>query len=182
MASVQQLLTDKTHKQTLTKEVSIRTQLQAGDLGAVTYLHGLLYHQEYQYDMGFEAYVAAGLQEFYQQYDPATNRVWICEHYGRMIGFLLLMNRGSAAQLRYFLLLPEYRGIGLGKQLMERYMAFLKECGYQSSYLWTTHELQAAAYLYQSYGFKLTQQKESLAFGKPLLEQRYDLLLDETIE
>ena len=96
----------------------------------------------------------------------------------RIIGFVLLMHReNNAAQLRYFYLKPEYRGIGLGKKLMCLYMEFLKEKGYQSSYLWTTHELQTAASLYTRYGFKLTEEKESTAFGKPLKEQRYDLLV-----
>jgi peptidyl-dipeptidase Dcp len=94
-----------------------------------------------------------------------------------MIGFLLLMDRGKAAQLRYFLIQPEYRGIGLGSKLMSLYMDFLQECDYQESYLWTTHELSTAAFLYKRVGFRLTEEKESTAFGKPLREQRYDLIL-----
>jgi peptidyl-dipeptidase Dcp len=94
-----------------------------------------------------------------------------------MIGFLLLMDRGEAAQLRYFLIEPEYRGMGLGAKLLNLYMNFLNECGYKQSYLWTTHELHAAAHLYQRLGFQLTEEKESTAFGKPLREQRYDLIL-----
>jgi peptidyl-dipeptidase Dcp len=65
----------------------------------------------------------------------------------------------------------------LGKKLMDLYMQFLHSCQYQSSYLWTTHELRAAAALYTRHGFKLTEEKESTAFGKPLKEQRYDLLI-----
>jgi peptidyl-dipeptidase Dcp len=94
-----------------------------------------------------------------------------------MIGFLLLMDRGPAAQLRYFLIEPEYRGIGLGSRLLNSYMDFLRACGYRKSYLWTTHELTVAASLYQRLGFILTEQKESTNFGKPLIEQRYDLTL-----
>ncbi|MBY0433444.1 MAG: GNAT family N-acetyltransferase [Cyclobacteriaceae bacterium] len=157
-------------------DITIRTELRAGDIGYVTYLHGQFYKKEYNYGIEFEAYVALGLHEFYKQYNPENNRVWICEHEGRMIGFLLLMNRGKAAQLRYFILEPEYRGIGLGKRLMELYMEFLKHCKYESSYLWTTHELYAAASLYTRHGFKLTEEKPSDAFGKPLKEHRYDLV------
>jgi peptidyl-dipeptidase Dcp len=94
-----------------------------------------------------------------------------------MIGFLLLMDRGEAAQLRYFLIEPEYRGIGLGSKLLNLYMGFLRECGYKASYLWTTHELITAAALYKRLGYKLTEEKESNSFGKPLREQRYDLIL-----
>ncbi len=158
-------------------DVSIRTELRPGDLGYVIYLHGALYSKEYGYGVQFESYVAKGLCEFYEKYDSTRNRVWVCEHNDRMIGFLLLMDRGEAAQLRYFLIEPEYRGIGLGPKLLNLYMDFLRECGYKGSYLWTTHELSSAAFLYKRLGFQLTEEKESAAFGKPLREQRYDLLL-----
>ncbi|HET9911056.1 MAG TPA: GNAT family N-acetyltransferase [Anaerolineales bacterium] len=158
------------------EDISIRTQLRPGDIGYVIYLHGDLYGREYGYGIPFESYVARGLCEFYEKYNPERNRVWVCEHHDRMVGFLLLMDRGKAAQLRYFLIQPEYRGIGLGSKLMSLYMDFLRECGYRASYLWTTHELGTAAFLYKRAGFKLTEEKESAAFGKPLKEQRYDLV------
>ena len=158
-------------------DISVRTQLQPGDIGYVTYMHGALYSKEYNYGLQFESYVAKGLCEFYEKYDPKRNRIWACEHKDRMIGFLLLMDRGEAAQLRYFLIEPEYRGIGLGSRLLKLYMNFLRECGYKASYLWTTHELFTAASLYKRLGFQLTEEKESTAFGKPLTEQRYDLIL-----
>jgi GNAT superfamily N-acetyltransferase len=158
-------------------EISIRTELRPGDLGYVIYLHGALYSKEYGYGVQFESYVAKGLCEFYERYDPKRNCVWVCEHNDQMIGFLLLIDRGKAAQLRYFLIEPDYRGIGLGSKLLNLYMDFLRECGYKASYLWTTHELSTAASLYKRLGFQLTEEKESTAFGKPLTEQRYDLIL-----
>jgi ribosomal protein S18 acetylase RimI-like enzyme len=158
------------------KDIKIRNEMIPGDLGYVIHLHGLLYGREYNYGILFETYVAQGLHEFYKNYDPEKDRVWICEHNNKIVGFLLLMHREqNAAQLRYFLIKPEYRGIGLGKKLMDLYMEFFNQYKYQSSYLWTTHELHAAASLYKRHGFKLTEEKESIAFGKPLREQRYDL-------
>ena len=158
-------------------EISIHTELRPGDIGYVIHLHGVLYAKEYGYGLQFESYVAKGLAEFYEKYDPERNRVWVCEHNDRIIGFLLLMDRGTAAQLRYFLIEPEYRGLGLGSRLLNLYMEFLRECGYKESYLWTTHELSTAALLYKRLGFQRTEEKESIAFGKPLREQRYDLIL-----
>ncbi len=158
-------------------DISIRTELQPGDIGYVTYMHGALYHREYNYGLQFESYVAKGLCEFYEKYNPSRNRIWACEHKDRMIGFLLLMDRGEAAQLRYFLIQPEYRGMGLGSRLLNLYTDFLRECGYKESYLWTTHELTTAATLYKRLGYKLTEEKDSNSFGKPLIEQRYDLIL-----
>ena len=158
------------------KDVSVRNDFRPGDLGSVIHMHGRIYGVEYGYGVSFEMYVARGLAEFYEQYDADKDRVWICEHADRIVGFLLLMHRdNNAAQLRYFLLDPEYRGIGLGRRLMDLFMNFLRARGYTSAYLWTTNEQEAAAALYKRFGFELTEEKESTAFGKPLLEQRYDL-------
>lgn len=158
-------------------DITIRTELQPGDLGWIIHRHGALYKKEYDYGIEFENYVAAGLVEFYEQYNPLQDRVWICEHNGIITGFLLLVHRpGNTSQLRYFLIEPAYRNIGLGKKLMELYLAFHLACGYRSCYLWTTHEQEAAAALYKKFGFYLTEEKQSVTFGKKLTEQRYDLI------
>ena len=109
---------------------------------------------------------------------PQTrDAVWICEHNAKIIGFLLLMHRDDAAQLRYFILEPAYRSIGLGNQLMLLFTDHLREKGYRSAYLWTTDELPASAHLYKKYGFRLTDEKPSEAFGKKVVEQRYELTI-----
>ena len=161
------------HSVSLT-DIHIRNEIKAGDIGYITFLHGRLYSEEYQYGIGFEAYVARGLADFYEQFDSATSRVWVCKHHEQIVGFLALVNRGHSAQLRYFLLLPNYRGIGLGEKLMSLYMQFLNERGYKQSYLLTTHELHAAASLYRKHGFKLVSQITTTAFGKEVIEDRYE--------
>jgi ribosomal protein S18 acetylase RimI-like enzyme len=160
-------------------DITIRTQIRPGDLGYIIYLHGIYYQAEFSYGVPFESYVAGGLHAFYRSWDPGRERVWICEHREKIIGILLLADRGHSAQLRYFLITPEYRGIGLGNKLMQLYMDFLGECGYQSSYLWTTHELYAAAHLYKKHGFRFTEEIPSTNFGKAVREQRYDLVYKE---
>jgi len=159
-------------------EVRIRTELLPGDLGTVAYLHGLLYARENNFGLGFEGYVLKGLGEFALGYDPARDRVWVCEVEGRMVGFLLGMWREEGvAQLRYFILLPEYRGTGLGKRLMKLFMDWLRESGYQRAYLLTTEEQERAVALYLRHGFRLTDEKETTGFGKVLRERRYDWTL-----
>ncbi|CAN5459237.1 GNAT family N-acetyltransferase [soil metagenome] len=156
-------------------DITITNELGAGDLGYIIHMHGRLYKKECDYGPLFEAYVASGLLEFHGKYDPKTNRIWICKRGGKMIGCLVLMNRGESAQLRYFIIEPEYRSIGLGRKLMDLYMESLKEFGYRSVYLLTTDGLPASAHLYKSYGFVLTSETKSDAFGKIVMEQRYDL-------
>ena len=159
------------------EDITIRIELLPGDIGYITYMHGCLYLKEYGYGIQFEVYVALGLIEFFKNYDTNKERIWVCEHNNKIIGCLLLMHQDEAAQLRYFILDPEYRGIGLGKKLMNLYMDFLKDHNYKSSFLWTTHELSMAANLYTRHGFRLMEEKSSDSFGKAVIEQRYDLFI-----
>ena len=159
------------------QDIIIRTDIHPGDLGHIIYLHGVLYANEFKYGVSFESIVAGGLHEFYSTYNPRVERIWIAEHNNETVGCLLLKNRNTSAQLRYFLVRHEYRGIGLGNKLMQLFMEFTKKCRYGWVYLWTTHELITAARLYRKFGFKLTEEKASADFGKPLTEQRYDLKL-----
>ncbi|MFZ1806566.1 MAG: GNAT family N-acetyltransferase [Cyclobacteriaceae bacterium] len=159
-------------------DIHIRTTIEPGDLGYITYMHGYFYHKEYNFGLAFETYVAEGLIEFYSQYNPASNRAWVCEHNHTIIGFLVLMNRGDSAQLRYFILDPNYRGIGLGKKLMELYMNFMNSCGYKKSYLWTTKELLPAICLYTRHGFTLTDERETNIFERQITEVRFDLVVN----
>ncbi len=158
------------------QDISIRTELQSGDIGYVIHLHGRLYKKEYDYGLIFEDYVAIAVSEFYKNYDSAKDCVWIAEYNGTMVGFLALMHRGAdSAQLRFFILEPFCRGMGLAKKMTGLLMEFLKATKYKHCYLWTSNEQLEAAALYSKLGFRLTEEKDSFAFGKLLREQRYDL-------
>jgi peptidyl-dipeptidase Dcp len=153
---------------------SLRQQLRPGDIGEITRMHGELYSQEYGYGVAFEAYVAEGLAEFQHQFNAGRDRVWLYEHEGGLVATLFLMDRDGRAQLRFFLTHPDYRGLGLGNDLMAKFMDALAESGYTHSFLWTTNQLAVAAPLYTRNGFVLTEQKPSTRFGKPLVEMKYE--------
>ncbi len=157
------------------EDIQIRKFLKPGDIGYIIYLHGKIYGEEYGYGMGFEGYVAESMAEFCRQFDPARGGVWVCEHEDRMVGFLSLVNRDDKAQLRYFLLEKEYRGLGLGNRLMNDFMKLLHEKNYQQAYLLTSDDLPAAAALYMKHGFTLTSEEPSDVFGKKIMLQRYEL-------
>jgi N-acetylglutamate synthase-like GNAT family acetyltransferase len=154
-------------------DISIRNRLKPGDLGRITSLHGLLYSKQYNHNIRFEAYVAESLADFYYNYHPEQDRVWICEHKEKLVGSLVLQHREEKAQLRYFLIAPDYRGIGLGKELMNRFMGSLKGAEYKEAFLLTTNDLSAASSLYKRHGFVLTDENPSEEFGKPMMIQRY---------
>jgi len=165
-------------KNPILQDLSIRTNLKPGDIGMITHLHGSLYHKEFGFGISFESYVAGAFAEFYKNYDPHRDRIWICEHEGEIIGSILLMSREpQEAQLRFFLINPKYRKIGLGKHLISQCISFAKECSYRKIFLWTTDQLPASKHLYFTFGFELIEEKYSESFGVPLKEQYYELIL-----
>jgi len=159
-------------------DIRIRTTLHPGDLGYIAYIHGSLYAKECGYGLSFEGYVLDGLKDFAKEYDQEKDRIWICEHNDKIVGCLIAHRRNEALQFRYFIFLPEYRGLGLGKHLMQQFIAFMKEKEIKHAFLWTTEEQLTAVSLYTKYGFQLTEEKKSNSFDKPLREFRYDLLFN----
>lgn len=171
------IITSIPKKMTPQENIAIRTMLMPGDLGYVAYLHGKIYSEECGYNLKFESYVLQGLYEFGKTYNPAKDRVWICEMHGHMVGFLLGSHQEDKIQLRFFILTPEVRGKGLGKALMDAFMQYVEDQKIETIYLWTTREQETAIALYKRYGFTLTEEVDSELFGKPLVEQRYDCKL-----
>ena len=158
--------------------VKIRWDLRPGDIGSVVSLHGVLYSQEYGYDHTFEAYVAAGAAEFAQAYDPHTDRLWTAEAGGQTVGSIAIVKRSeSEAQLRWFLIHPNWRGLGLGQILLQKALQFSRECGYRGIFLWTVSYLTIATHLYKSAGFKKTEEKTSRLWGQMITEELYILQL-----
>lgn len=156
-------------------DISIRNTLQPGDLGYMAYMHAQLYAQEMGYGINFEGYVLEGLGEFAHQYNPQKDKVWICEYEGKIVGSLVAFRRDSEIQFRYFIFMPECRGIGLGKHLVNEFVTYFKASGCKKAYLWTTTEQETAIALYTRFGFKQTAEKFSTAFDKPLTELRFDM-------
>ena len=157
--------------------VSIRHDLRPGDVGYVTYLHGTLYAPEQGWDHTFDAYVAIPLAEFAKSKSP-RERIWIVEKEGRIIGSAAIVKFSEKeAQLRWLLLHPEVRGRGLGRRLVEDALDFCRDIGYSSVFLWTVNTLPIAAQLYQSVGFKQTDELTHELWGSTVTEVRYELAL-----
>jgi GNAT superfamily N-acetyltransferase len=156
---------------------TIRTDLRPGDLGAVVGLHGVVYAREYGFDATFEAYVAAPLAEFVRS-APDRGRLWLAERDGRLVGSIAIVPAApEVAQLRWFLVAPADRGAGLGRRLMGEAVAFCKESGFRTVFLWTVSALTAAARLYRDAGFVKVDEKPGRLWGVDVVEEKYELAL-----
>jgi GNAT superfamily N-acetyltransferase len=157
---------------------TIRAYAKPGDIGYLTYLHGTIYAKEYGYDQTFEAYVAKGLTEFVETFNPDTDRLWLAEIHGHIIGSIAIVRQSNrTAQLRWFLVHPTYRGQGIGKHLLSKALRFCKQKKYKTVSLWTTSDLRVAHHLYTEAGFKKIEDMAHERWGKKIIEERYDLRL-----
>lgn len=151
----------------------IRNALKIGDIGRITYLHGVLYAKEHGYDYTFEAYVAEPLGQFAKR-SNARERIWIVEDNGEVLGSIALCEiSAKEAQLRWFLISPELRGKGVGKKLLNSLINFAKEQSYEEISLWTVKGLEAAKNIYITFGFTLKEENEHIVWGSNHTEQKY---------
>jgi GNAT superfamily N-acetyltransferase len=146
-------------------------------MGALIRLHGVLYAAEYGYDHTFEPYVAGPMAQFVLSRSD-RQRIWIVERTDQIVGCLAVVEASSEeAQLRWFLLSPEIRGLGLGRYLLSEALSFCREAGYRRAFLMTVDIHTEAARLYRSVGFEVTGEQQTDLWGQLRTEQRYEIRL-----
>jgi len=153
-----------------------------GDLGWVVMAHGEQYVAEFGWDASFEALVARIVADYAADHDPAREAAWIAERAGRRVGCVFCVRSREAtddetAQLRILLVTPEGRGLGLGRELVDRTVAFARAAGYRRLVLWTNEPLAAARRIYLERGFRLVDEERHRSFGAELVGQNYVLAL-----
>jgi N-acetylglutamate synthase-like GNAT family acetyltransferase len=163
------------HEDTLLKW-RVRHTLQPKDITNLAHLHGLIYAKEHGYDETFERYVFEGLTRFAESFHPDKDNIWLVEQNGKIIGSLAIVGQSKQeAQLRWFLVHPKYRRHGLGTLLINSALQYCKRHSYTTLYLWSTSELHIAHHLYRNAGFRKTQIKSHMMWGKNVEEEKYEL-------
>ncbi len=149
-----------------------------GDIGYIIYRHGVLYAQEYGFDDSFDLYVGKPLIAFAENFDPSKENLWIAEKGADIVGSMAIVNAGEAvAQLRWLLVEPAARGLGVGQTLVDKGVAFCRVKGYKKIFLWTIDYLAAAKKIYTGAGFEKTESKTTRVWGQALTEERWELQL-----
>jgi DNA-binding MarR family transcriptional regulator/GNAT superfamily N-acetyltransferase len=161
------------------KEPYLLRSHQPGDMGWVTYRHGVLYSQEYHYDERFEALVAEIVSQFIQNFDPKCERCWIAEKNGERLGSVFLVRKSATiAKLRLLLVEPSARGMGIGKRLVQECIRFARQVGYKKMILWTQSELKAARGIYEQAGFQRVKQQAHESWSrKNMVSEVWELRL-----
>ena len=161
--------------------VRLRTHLP-GDIGWVISKHGEIYAREYGWDIRFEAFVARIAADFVDQFDPAKEVCYIAVRAAsgleERLGCAFVVKQDDmVAKLRMVLLVPQARGLGVGKRLVRACIAFARAAGYGRMTLWTNDVLHAARAIYVAEGFSLIAEERHHSFGLDLVGQNWERAL-----
>ena len=111
-----------------------------------------------------------------EKFDPKKDCMLILECDGNASGCIAITHtQDNTAQLRYFFLDPEIRGLGAGTALLNQALEFCREKNYSHVFLWTVSAQESARRLYQKAGFRISQTSENNTWGSPVLEEKWDL-------
>lgn len=160
------------------QQVSLRSELQPGDLGWVIGRHGTRYAEEFGWDASFETLVAGIAAAFAAEHDATRERCWIAEVEGERVGCVFLVRLSDdVAKLRLLLVEPQARGLGVGSLLVDECIAFARATGYRTITLWTNDVLLAARRLYARARFRLIESAPQPNFGAELVSETWELTL-----
>jgi DNA-binding MarR family transcriptional regulator/GNAT superfamily N-acetyltransferase len=149
-----------------------------GDIGWITWRHGVLYAAEYGWDERFEAMVAAIMARLVDNFDARRECCWIAERDAEPVGSVALVDDGDrVARLRVLLIESAARGHGIGRRLVDECLRFARRAGYQKIVLSTYSVLVAARHIYEAAGFRLAAQHPERAYGKRLVSESWELSL-----
>ena len=152
--------------------------LKPGDIGYITYRHGVIYANEYQLDETFEAYVGKYIAEFVENYDPALEHLWVVEDGTGIVGSIaIIKGNDKTAQLRWLLVEYHVRNRGIGTKLMHEALSFCRYRGYRKVVLGTFSDLKIARNMYLKEGFQLVSSKTHSIWGQNLTEEQWELNL-----
>ncbi|NIQ39775.1 MAG: GNAT family N-acetyltransferase [Proteobacteria bacterium] len=153
-----------------------------GVVGMITEVHAVYYHQHWGFDVTFETQVGEELSEFIREFQEDRDGFWVATKGGRFAGSIVIDGRNVAtegARLRWFIVISDLQGTGIGKALMNRAVKFCEEKGYRRVYLWTFRGLEAARAVYEQHGFRLCVEKDVSQWGQNLKEQMFELSFED---
>lgn len=159
-----------------TKNIKIRPY-EERDISYVIDRQLSLYESERQFTTEiWKKYLTQGVISLIENFNPEKDCMLILECDGNASGCIAITHtEESVAQLRYFFLEPELRGLGAGKNLLDTALNFCREKKYSHVFLWTVSAQESARKLYKNAGFNITETSKNESWGSLVLEEKWDL-------
>ncbi|WP_375450131.1 GNAT family N-acetyltransferase [uncultured Devosia sp.] len=149
-----------------------------GEIGQLIARQGLLYHLEQGWNRDFELLITRLYADLDSAPDPTTKALWIADYGGDLAGSIFVLpaaGEEGTAQLRMLYVEPTFRGLGIGRRLVDETIRFSRAAGYRRLILWTQDCLVSARRIYQAAGFELVEEERHHAFGADLNGQYWAL-------
>ena len=147
-----------------------------GAIGRIAELHGSYYSKHWNFGLFFEAKVAMELSKLLIDDTSPHSGFWVASVKNNIVGSIAIDGnqiRKNEARLRFFIISPDYQGLGIGNLLMERAITFCNDSGFRKVYLTTFAGLDPAKHLYEKWGFRLIEEKEDTTWGVTVKEQLF---------
>jgi len=153
--------------------------LPSDDVNDVVRLHRAVYQAEYGLEPSFADEVATQMAELRRRGFPGPREgLWLARAGDEVLGTVTLIEESPAlGRLGHLVLLPEARGTGAGRRLVETVLAAARQAGYERLHLFTFSDLRAAGRLYRSVGFEVARAEDTVRWGRRMTWQTYELAL-----
>jgi GNAT superfamily N-acetyltransferase len=160
--------------------ISIHHTFEPGDLGQLILIHGVQNFRDYRFNSVHEAYCAKIAADFILTVANDRSKVWLAKQKGTVVGSVFIFEQPQdQAQLRLLFVDASVRGCGLGRWLVAESVSYCRSVGFRTVFLWTVRGLDRAISIYSSVGFKETEVKKTLAWGRESVEVRYELVIGD---
>ncbi len=153
--------------------------VRSDDVNHVVRLHRTVYESEYGLDPSFADGVATQMAELRRGGFPGPREgLWLAELDSAVLGTVTLIQETIAlGRLGHLVLLPEARGTGAGRRLVNTVLDTARAAGYERLQLFTFSDLSAAGSLYRSVGFEVASAEDTVRWGRRMQWQRYEMAL-----
>lgn len=151
-----------------------------GVIGQITRLHSLYYHENWGFDLSFEAQVARELSEFLERCRPERDLFLAARTHEQFAGSIVIDGRAEPEQggrLRWYIVEPGLQGRGIGGLLMDKALDFCRRAGHGRVFLWTFAGLDQARRQYEKAGFRLAQEHRVAQWSSEITEQKFELTI-----
>jgi putative acetyltransferase len=143
------------------QNVTLR-RVEPGDNHEIADLIRLVF-REFKIDKPGTVYYDPTTDDLYNLFRKPGSMYWIAEEKGKIIGGCGFYSTPGlpegCAELVKLYLLPEVRGRGIGRMLMEKTFESAREAGYRQLYLESMPELSKAIGIYKKAGFNFIPER-----------------------